>query len=174
MVGMDASQSVLIGLGSNLGDSRRVIGDAFSFLDALAGQPVLRSSLWRTSPVDCPPGVNDYVNAAARFPANDLPPLQLLAALKACEFEHGRDPDASRNAPRLLDLDLLLYGSLRMATRQLILPHPRALGRRFVLEPAAEIAANLIWPGTDKTIARLAAEVTSDEVISRLPTRLAR
>lgn len=161
---------VLIGLGSNLGESRHMISEAFSFLDGLAAQPVLRSSLWRTSPVDCPPGVNDYVNAAASFPANGLPPLELLAALKACEFEHGRDPDAGRNAPRLLDLDLLLYGGLRMATRRLILPHPRALGRRFVLEPAAEIAADLMWPGTDKTIAQLAAEVASDEVISRLPS----
>ncbi len=161
---------VLIGLGSNLGESRRVISEAFTFLDALAGEPVARSSLWRTSPVDCPPGVNDYVNAAARFPAHGLQPLRLLTALKDCEAERGRDPGAGRNAPRVLDLDLLLFGNLRMATRRLILPHPRALGRRFVLEPAAEIAAELRWPGTDKTIAELASEVTSDEVISRLPS----
>ncbi|MCR9278558.1 MAG: 2-amino-4-hydroxy-6-hydroxymethyldihydropteridine diphosphokinase [Pseudomonadaceae bacterium] len=169
MTGDVSPPQVLIGLGSNLGESTRVIGEAFAFLDALAGQPVKRSSLWRTSPVDCPPGVNDYVNAAASFPANALPPLALLDALKACEFERGRDPDAGRNAPRLLDLDLLLYGSLRMATKRLILPHPRALGRRFVLVPAAEIAADQVWPGTDKTIAELSAEVESDEVISRLP-----
>ena len=168
---VSAAPCVLIAIGTNLGDRREIVNWAFEALDSLVGGSVIRSSVWQTSPVDCPPDSGDYLNAAAAFPLTTaLPPIELLQALKSLETQRGRRLTAARNAPRELDLDLLLYGDLTMGLAPLILPHPRALGRRFVLVPSAEVAGSVVWPGTDKTIAQLSAEVTSTERIERVDT----
>ncbi len=172
---------VLVGLGSNLGavldsglnEPAEVVDNAFGYLEPFALGPILRSSLWRTSPVDCPPDSPDFVNAAAAFrPRKDLTPEALIRQLKAIEATFA-PRSVVRNAPRVLDLDLLLFGEEVRRTTELTLPHPRALGRRFVLEPSLEVAPGLVWPGTDKTIRELCAELCVDnervERIARTP-----
>lgn len=162
-------QVVLIGLGSNRGDSRRIVLEAMNRLSAFARGAVLRSHLWQTSPVDCPPRSDDFINAAAAFePRPGLTPEDLLSALKTLEREYGRDPAPVRNAPRELDLDLLLFGSETRDTDTFTLPHPRAVDRLFVLAPAAEVLPETIWPGTDLSIRQLLDGLRSDEVVHRL------
>jgi len=155
---------VLIGLGSNLGASSGIIEKAFSALESLADGTMLTSGLWRTSPVDCPPESNDFVNAAATFPCA-LEPLELLRKLKHLERQFGRGVPVARNAPRELDLDLLLYGDTQFEVSELTLPHPRAIQRRFVLAPAAQIVPELVWPGTGRSVQQLLDALESDEVV---------
>jgi len=138
-------------------------------LSAFARGTVLRSHLWQTSPVDCPPLSDDFINAAAAFePLPDLTPEALLAGLKVLEREYGRNVAAVRNAPRELDLDLLLFGGETRDTESFTLPHPRAVNRLFVLAPAAEVMPDVVWPGTQRTIRELLAALDSDEVVLRL------
>ena len=163
-----ASSLVLVALGSNLGDSARVIRAAMDELDRFAATPSRRSSLWRSSPVDCPPGSPPFLNAAVAFePAVDETPESLLARLQAVERKSGRRRKQIMNEPRPLDLDLIAFGSEVRANKRLILPHPRAHLRRFVLAPLKEIAPEFILPGQSKTIRRLLSELKTDEVITR-------
>ena len=160
---------VLVALGSNLGDSARVIRAAMDELDRFAASPSRRSSLWKSSPVDCPPGSPPFVNAAIAFePAADETPESLLVRLQALEKKSGRRKKKMLNEPRPLDLDLIAFGSETRASRRLILPHPRAHLRRFVLAPLKEVASEFILPGQTKTILRLLSELKTDEVITRL------
>ena len=160
---------VLIGLGSNRGDSRRIVVEAMNRLSVFARGTVLRSHLWQTSPVDCPPSSADFINAAVAFePRADLTPEALLTELKALERRYGRHPAPVRNAPRELDLDLLLFGDETRNTEDFTLPHPRAVDRRFVLAPAVEVLPETIWPGTRQTIRQLLEALESDEVVRRL------
>ncbi|QEA14405.1 2-amino-4-hydroxy-6-hydroxymethyldihydropteridine diphosphokinase [Comamonas flocculans] len=126
-----------IGLGANLGDARASLRQAVHALAALEQTRLLAvSSLYRSAPVDA--GGPDYLNAVACLDTA-LQPLALLHALQALENAAGRERPY-RNAPRTLDLDLLLYGELRLATQELRLPHPRMNERAFVLLPLAELA----------------------------------
>jgi 2-amino-4-hydroxy-6-hydroxymethyldihydropteridine diphosphokinase len=97
------------------------------------------SNAWRSAPVDA--GGPDFLNAVAALDTA-LSPLELLDALQAIELAHGRERPY-RNAPRTLDLDLLLYGDVTLATPRLTLPHPRLGERAFVLQPLLEIAPKL-------------------------------
>jgi len=134
-----------IALGSNLQDPATQVSRAFEALAVLpATRLIRRSSLYRTAPVgyDNQP---DFINAAAEV-ETDLDALSLLRALLALETSHGRERPFP-NAPRVLDLDLLLYDDLTMNTPELTLPHPRMHERGFVLFPLAEIAPELEIPG---------------------------
>ena len=163
------SREVLIALGSNLGDSVRVIRAAMDELDRFAAMPCRRSSLWKSSPVDCPPGSPPFVNGAVAYePAAEETPESLLARLQAIEKTAGRRKKKVLNEPRPLDLDLIAFGSETRSSRRLILPHPRAYLRRFVLAPLKEIAPGFVLPGQSKTIRRLLSELKTDEVITRL------
>lgn len=160
---------VLIGLGSNRGDSRRIVLEAMERLAAFAAADVRCSSLWKTSPVDCPPGSEDFINAAAAFQARaGLTPEALLRELKALEREYGRGAALVKNAPRELDLDLLLFDDETRNTEAFMLPHPRAIDRLFVLAPAAEVMPEARWPGTGQTIQELLQALESDEIVERL------
>lgn len=160
---------VVVGLGSNRGDSVAFVRAGIERLRTFAARDFRCSSLWRTSPVDCPPETDDFVNAVVAFEAVDaLTPDALLDALKAIEREFGRELDPVRNAPRELDLDLLLFDSLTRQDEYLTLPHPRAVRRRFVLAPAAEIIPQLVWLGTGQTIAALLADLDDDADAQRV------
>jgi 2-amino-4-hydroxy-6-hydroxymethyldihydropteridine diphosphokinase len=160
---------ILIGIGSNRGDSIGIVCESIERLRGFANGEFRRSSLWRTSPVDCPPDSGSFVNAVVAFePRDGLTPEALLAALKALEREFGRAATPLRNAPRELDLDLLVYGDETRMSPQFVLPHPRATERRFVLAPAAEIVADLRWPGTDTTVSELLGRIDDDETVERL------
>jgi 2-amino-4-hydroxy-6-hydroxymethyldihydropteridine diphosphokinase len=172
---VNEADMVLIGLGSNRGDSVAIVGAAMDRLERLAAGALRRSRLWRTSPVDCPPGSADFVNAAVAFePLPDLTPESLLAALKALEAEFGRTAPAERNAPRELDLDLLLFHAEIRDRPEFMLPHPRAVDRRFVLAPAAEVLPDATWPGTDRTVRDLLAALVSDECVEPMTVPNAR
>ncbi|OON60436.1 2-amino-4-hydroxy-6-hydroxymethyldihydropteridine diphosphokinase [Massilia sp. KIM] len=133
-----------VGIGANLGDARANVLDAIERLRALPGARLLAaSSLYRSAPIDS--GGDDYVNAVAALDT-ELAPQALLEALQGIEQAHGRERPY-RNAPRTLDLDLLLYGERSIATATLTVPHPRMHERAFVLAPLLEIAPDLAIPG---------------------------
>ena len=160
---------VWVALGSNMGDARRNMLRAMDRLQPLSEEPLLRSSLWQTSPVDCPTGSPPFVNAVVGLaPRPEETPESLLAKLQALEKEFGRKPKTVLNEPRPLDLDLIAFGSETRATKALTLPHPRAHERRFVLQPLSEVAPDLILPGQTKTVAQLLAELPRDEQMRRL------
>ncbi len=147
---------VYVGLGSNLGDSVALIQRALGRLEGLSAQPLRRSSLWRSAPVDCPPGSGWFVNAiAALTPLPPETPESLLVKLQTLEREFGRPPKRRLNEPRPLDLDLIAWGTEVRGTRTLTLPHPRAHRRRFVLAPLAELAPDLILPGQRESVSQL-------------------
>ena len=154
---------VFIALGSNLGDSDYTVLQAMRRLAELSDRPLLKSSLWKTVPVDCPPGSPPFVNAVvALVPRDRETPESLLAKLQALEREFGREPKNVLNEPRPLDLDLIAYGNETRATPELTLPHPRAHQRRFVLQPLSEIASDLVLPGNCKKVAKLLEELPAD------------
>lgn len=156
-VAAPASVQAFIGLGANLGDAAAAVRRS---LAALAELPqtrlTARSSLYRSAPVDA--GGPDYVNAVAEVQTT-LAPEALLAELQRLERVEGRERPY-RNAPRTLDLDLLLYGEARIDTAVLTVPHPRMTQRAFVLLPLAEIAPQRVTPAQLQAVA--------DQAIDRL------
>ncbi|OYY93267.1 MAG: 2-amino-4-hydroxy-6-hydroxymethyldihydropteridine diphosphokinase [Hydrogenophilales bacterium 28-61-23] len=169
-----AEIAAYIALGSNLSDPLAQIEQAWSELDGLPETRLTAcSSLYLSKPVgyaDQP----DFINAVAGV-ATQLSPRALLAALLAIEARHGRNR-TFKNAPRSLDLDLLLFDGLIMHEHGLTLPHPRMTERAFVLVPLAEIAADALIPGHDRVgdcLARCLAQTDRHDLI-RLPPAPAR
>ncbi|HEU5397625.1 MAG TPA: 2-amino-4-hydroxy-6-hydroxymethyldihydropteridine diphosphokinase [Verrucomicrobiae bacterium] len=159
-----------VALGSNQGDSVQMVRKAMQRLQPFSTVPILKSSLWETSPVDCPPGSPKFVNAVIGLrPGAGETPESLLRKLQAMEKEFGRPPKKILNEPRPLDLDLVAFGDELRQTAELVLPHPRAHLRRFVLEPLNEIAPHLVLPGQTQTVAQLLFALSSDETLQRLP-----
>jgi 2-amino-4-hydroxy-6-hydroxymethyldihydropteridine diphosphokinase len=150
-----AGERVFVGLGANLGDAVATVRAAFEALSELPRTTcVARSSLYRSAPIDAQGA--DYINAVAQL-QTQLSPAALLKELQAIEARFGRERPY-RNAPRTLDLDLLLYGQRRIVTPQLTVPHPRMHERAFVLAPLAEIAPDLaLAVPADQRIERLAS-----------------
>ena len=155
-----------IGIGANLGDSRQAVVRAAAEVARLAG--IHRSDLsplYRSAPVDS--SGPDYVNAVLRVETT-LAPETLLQALQTIENEHGRERPY-RNAPRTLDLDLLLHGSATRDTDFLVLPHPRMHLRAFVLRPLQDLEPDMILSQGDLgTLLRECA----DQRLERLPEPL--
>jgi 2-amino-4-hydroxy-6-hydroxymethyldihydropteridine diphosphokinase len=147
-----------IGLGSNLGDRRAILDDAVAALANAPGVVVCAvSSYHETSPVGGPPGQGPFLNAAAHLETT-LDPHQLLATLQRIEGQAGRVRTV-RWGERTLDLDILIYATTFLDTKELKLPHPRLAFRRFVLGPLAEIAPAIVDPLTKRTIADLLANL---------------
>lgn len=155
-----ALDTALVGLGANLGDGAATISAALEALQALPECTLLRASgLYRSTPVDA--HGPDYWNAVAALQCG-LSPLQLLAHLQNIERAFGRvRPEGVHNAPRTLDLDLLLFGANQVRTPHLTLPHPRMHLRAFVLAPLAEIWPDWALPGGEPV--RQAAQRLQDE-----------
>lgn len=140
---MAGSVTAYVALGANLGDAAATLHRAMDAINALpATQVAARSALYRTAPLDS--GGPDYINAVMQIETG-LAPDELLHALQALELAEGRERPW-RNAPRTLDLDILLYGDQTVNTDTLAIPHPRMKERAFVLVPLAEIAPGLVTP----------------------------
>jgi 2-amino-4-hydroxy-6-hydroxymethyldihydropteridine diphosphokinase len=153
-----------IGLGSNLEDPQNQLRRAFADIDTLPDTRVAaRSSLYRSAPLgllDQP----DFVNAVAKV-ATTLTPQVLLQALLNIEHQHGRER-TFRNAPRTLDLDVLLYDDMQLHEHGLTIPHPQMHLRAFVLQPLLEIAPDIGIPGVGQ--ARQALQACQDQVLERI------
>jgi len=144
----------LLGLGSNLGEREATLTAAIDEIDALPNARVSRRSGWyRSRPLGGPPGQAEFLNAAAVVETS-IQPLAFLEHLQRIESRHGRER-ADRWAARTLDIDLLMYGDEVMETAALVLPHLRMSFRRFVLEPAVEVAAKMVHPVIGWPIERL-------------------
>lgn len=138
-------------------------------LQEYSEQPLLISSLWQTTPVDCPPGSSSFVNAVVGLlPLDVETPESLLKKLQAIEKEFGRTPKKVLNEARPLDVDIISFADATRNTQQLMLPHPRAHQRRFVLQPLSELAPDLILPGQTKTIAQSLAYLPPDATMRRV------
>lgn len=150
-----------IGLGSNLGDRlanlgeavRRILDDGVVSVDRRAAV----ASVYETAPMDMPPECPPFLNAALRVDVRGSP-RDLLSRLLEIESAMGRRR-SQRAESRPIDLDLLLFGDVTVSEPDLVVPHSRMHERRFVLEPLAEIAGNLIHPATGLTISALAAQL---------------
>lgn len=146
----------LVGLGSNLGERASQLDEAVRQLRRVPGLQVVAQSCWyETAPLGGPPDQPAYLNGAVLLETAQTPHA-LLAELQAIEARLGRRRQ-ERWGPRTLDLDLLLYDEQVLQTAELVVPHPRMAWRRFVLEPAAEIAAEMRHPRIGWTLGRLLA-----------------
>ena len=144
---------VFVGLGSNLDDPRNQVSHALRMLDDLPQTGVMaRSGLYRSAPVGCLEQP-DFINAVARLETT-LSPRALLDALLQLERECGRTREF-RNAPRTLDLDMLLYDDMQHHEHGLTIPHPQMHKRAFVLRPLLEIAPECVIPGVGAAVMAL-------------------
>jgi 2-amino-4-hydroxy-6-hydroxymethyldihydropteridine diphosphokinase len=147
-----------VALGANLGNAAQTLRDALQLLACRPGLRLVKaSSLYRTAPIDS--SGPDYLNAVAEV-ATTLTAPALLAALQSIENANGRERPY-RNAPRTLDLDLLLYGSGCIQSADLTVPHPRMGARAFVLVPLAEIAPERVPAEALRTVANQRIAVDS-------------
>ena len=153
-----------IALGSNLGDRLSNLREAFALLRGIAtpGGSVLAAPVYQTEPRLCPPDSPDFLNTVVEIRFEGTP-LELLEKTRAIEQKLGRAPAAERNAPRVIDLDLLYFGDETNTSDLLELPHPRIGERRFVLQPLADIRPELVLPGQVRTIAELLDLLPPDE-----------
>ena len=157
-------KTVYLSLGSNLGDRARNLRRAIESLAAQQIRVTQTSSFYETEPLeirDQPWFLNCVVEAET-----DLMPRQLLQTLREIERELGRLRRIPKG-PRILDIDILLFGSSVMHTPELEIPHPRMAGRRFVLVPLAEIAPEARHPVLQKTAAELLAETPDSSEVRR-------
>lgn len=161
-------QITYLSLGSNLGDRARHLEQAIALLDS----PELRvrrvSSVWETEPQGVA-GQPWFLNAAVEA-ETILFPRKLLHRIQRVEQRLGRRRGVS-NGPRTIDIDILLYGRHIMNTAELTVPHPRMEGRRFVLEPMAELAPDLRHPVLGAAMRELLTEV-SGQAARKMPIHL--
>lgn len=161
--------TILIALGANLGDRGDTLDEA---IDQLAADPSLtllkRSQLLVTKPVGGPSGQPDFLNAAAKF-ETPLSPTDVHQKLIEVEQRHGR-VRVERWGARSLDLDLLLYDSQIIDSPQLTVPHPRMSFRRFVMQPAAEVASEMAHPELGTTIGQLWRQLNETPPVVQVAT----
>ena len=163
--------SVFLGLGSNLGDRRANLREAARRIEAAGARIVRESSIYETEPVgylDQPWFLNQVIEARVERDGSlqrEDEAEALLAVLLRIEEEMGRRR-VIEGGPRVIDIDLLLYGSLIIArSTEIIVPHPRMHLRRFVLEPMREIAPDLLHPSIGKTFRELLDELDDTSIV---------
>lgn len=147
-----------LALGANLGDPEAQLASAQIALNDGGAEVLRRARLYRSVPVG-PPGQPDYLNTALEV-RTELSPEALLDLAKRIEAEHGRTP-GERWGPRVLDIDIALYGGLELRSERLTIPHPQLHERRFVLAPLADLDPSLEVPGLG-TVRSLLAALTDD------------
>ncbi len=162
---VDQSTSpVFIALGSNLGDRAANIREAASLLDAVDGFDVLQvAPLYESAPMyveDQPSFVNTCLSGRASLSVEDM-----LTVVKSIESEMGRRV-TFRNGPRLIDVDIVYFGTVSFETDRLVVPHPRRLERSFVLRPIFDLAPDFTDPPTGRTIASLLSDIEGDGDLS--------
>lgn len=161
----DPGRMVYVAIGSNLGNPGDQVRAAMARLQSLSDAPLRKSSLYKTAPVDCPPGSPEFINAVVGLaPAADETPESLLLKLQRIERDFGRNQGGPRNEARPLDLDIVAFGDETRTSAELTLPHPRATLRGFVLQPLGELAPGLVLPGQTKTVERLLWELAPGEL----------
>ena len=152
-----SSVMACVAFGANLGDAVTTVQQALRDVGGLADTQLFKaSSLYRSAPHEAQGP--DFINAVALV-HTQLSPLNLLHALQALELKSGRERPF-KNAPRTLDLDLIFYGDVVLATPELTLPHPRWHERAFVLQPLAEV-----WP---ERVSAAQLEAVQDQAIQRM------
>ena len=144
---------VAIALGGNQGDVRGSFDRAVELLSSEV-HGIRRAGIRVTSPVDCVPGTPDFLNSALAGEYGGSP-MELLELCQGIERSLGRPEVHSSREGRPIDLDILLFGGLAMATPRLVIPHPRMHLRRFVLEPLCEILPDAMVPGQGRTVSEL-------------------
>ncbi|MCX6867112.1 MAG: 2-amino-4-hydroxy-6-hydroxymethyldihydropteridine diphosphokinase [Verrucomicrobia bacterium] len=163
-----------LALGSNLGDRLAHLRAAVTCLREIStpGEPVLLAHVYQTEPRCCPPGSPDFHNSVIEIDFQGTP-YELLEKTRGIELQLGRSRNVPRNAPRIIDIDLLYLGDSRVRDDMLILPHPRIGQRRFVLQPLADIRPDLVLPAQILTIAGLLEQLIPGEAPPvRLPASL--
>jgi 2-amino-4-hydroxy-6-hydroxymethyldihydropteridine diphosphokinase len=154
---------IYLSLGSNLGEREQNLEHALAAMEAEQIHIAARSSFYETEPQDLveqPWFLNICVACETRYF-----PIQLLHILQRIELDQGRSRRVVPKGPRLIDIDILLYKSAVIETPQLMLPHPRMLERRFVLEPLLEIAPELRHPGTGKPLRDYLTKIRGQKVV---------
>jgi 2-amino-4-hydroxy-6-hydroxymethyldihydropteridine diphosphokinase len=146
-----------LGLGSNKGDRLAEMQAAKRFVTGLSATADVRvSSLYETEPVGCPSGSGAFLNAVIEIDYEGSA-RSLWREISRYEAGRGRTRSGLINEPRVIDVDLLYCGNIECREPDLMIPHPRMMERRFVLEPLAEIRAELLLPGTNRTVAKILA-----------------
>lgn len=153
-----------IALGSNLGDRAAHLQAAMGALHgiSLPGKAYLTAPIYQTEPRFCPPGSPQFLNTVVEIEFSGTA-LDLLEKTQAMEIQLGRVRGSERNAPRVIDIDLLYFGDETLDSPHLELPHPKIGERRFVLQPLADIRPEMILPGHGRSIAELLRDLDSDE-----------
>ncbi len=137
---------VYIGLGSNLNQPEQQLSNAFILLEGIPSTRLLQCSSFYQSKPAGPSDQPDYINAVVELDTG-LTPFTLLEHLQEIENKHGRDRTVERWGPRILDLDILMFGDIQLDEINLIVPHPEIINRNFVLSPLLEISHDLNIPG---------------------------
>jgi 2-amino-4-hydroxy-6-hydroxymethyldihydropteridine diphosphokinase len=158
-----------VGIGANLGRPAAQVRAAIAELEKWG--PLRASSLWRSEPLGGETGQPWYVNAVVALELAGDDPFACLARLHALERAAGRPERRARFAPRVLDLDLLLFGRAAVASAELTLPHPGLCRRRFVLAPLAELAPELVPPGESRSVAELLRDLDDPLRVENLGSR---
>lgn len=159
------SSTAYIGFGSNQGDRETVFYQAVAELEKAADIVVRRSSrLYETTPIGILDEGGPFLNAVIEV-ETELSPRQLLQALRVIELGLGKAPEHRSDQSRVIDLDLLLFGSSQVRDTDLEIPHPRMSERAFVLVPLSEIAADVVHPTAGCTVGDLVARLPRREVL---------
>jgi len=145
---------IALGLGANLANPETTFASAIQMLSDNGVLNIIQASLYKTAPVDCHPGIPDFTNSAIIGEWNDTPQT-LLTLTQSIEVLLGRPKKHDSHSSRVIDIDILLFGTETQNTQQLILPHPRLHQRYFALAPLAEIAGDWIVPGFASTVRQL-------------------
>ena len=167
----------IVGLGSNLdsihGSKFEIIRKAINSLEELCPRPCIVSSFYESEPEFCPPDSPIFVNmVVVLFLPVNAEPMRFFSCVQGLEERLGRVRSNGVNEPRPIDIDLLFFGKESISSDYLTIPHPRALKRRFVLEPLAEIFPDLVLPGQELSVVELLNRLPKNGWVRKFPSDL--